>query len=90
VRIDGTAAGAGVNGLTLVGNTRTAIYGLEITNFSGSGIVISGGSKNRVSDCKISDNGVHGVLIENSTGNLLGQEYYADVDNIVSGNGTSV
>jgi hypothetical protein len=93
VRIDGSSAGAGANGL-VVDNDWCAFYGLSITNFSGDGIRLNKGYT-EIMGCHLgvmpdgttcAGNGGAGVFINNSQGNSLGNPWWGDEPNVISGN----
>jgi hypothetical protein len=100
IQLDGAGAGAGaVDGLTLgAGSAGSTIKGLDITNFSGNGIVVQSNGNSllgnfigvdptgttRAPNGTFPNNG-HGILILNSSNNQLGSANVAD-RNIISGN----
>lgn len=55
VVLDGSLAGAGVAGLTLVSSSN-AVFGLNIQRFGGNGVTISGGDQNWIAGCFIGTN----------------------------------
>jgi len=69
--LDGTSAGAGVNGLTIQASNAT-IRGLTVKNFAGNGIAIQGGKADLIGGTGatdgnvISNNGGDGVLVGGS------------------------
>lgn len=92
VQIDGTGAGAGVNGLSITAGN-TIVRGLSIVNFKGHGINISSGGGDvvqadylgiRADGTTTAPNGGDGVLVTSSNntigGSLSGQ------GNLISGN----
>jgi predicted outer membrane repeat protein len=92
IRIDGSAAGAGVNGLVLNANTST-VRGLSVTGFGGDGLDV-GGSGNTLAGNFIgllpdstttAGNGGDGVRIVAASSNVVGGTTPAD-RNIISGN----
>lgn len=95
VELNGTAAGAGANGLTLMSNNIT-IRGLVINRFSGAGIDLKQGTGNLIQGNLIGTNATgtvaspnlnSGVLIEaTSVGNTIGGPA-ATARNVISGNG---
>jgi uncharacterized repeat protein (TIGR01451 family) len=93
ITIDGTSAGAGVDGLTISGAS-TTIKGLVIDNFTGNGITISGNGNNTISGDYIGTNsagtaaaanGGDGILINGSPNNTIGGVSAATQD-VISGN----
>jgi hypothetical protein len=93
IELNGTAAGAHANGLKLTGGT-SWVKGLVINRFGRVGVVIEGPGQTTVSGCYIGTNaagsadlgnGEDGVLILNSSNNLIGGTT-ADRRNIISGN----
>jgi hypothetical protein len=99
IQLDGTGAGAGVSGLTLgAGSDGSTIKGLNITNFSGHGIVIQSNGNFVLGNFIGVDatgtmrapngtfpNSGDGVLILNASTNQIGSTDPAD-RNITSGN----
>jgi hypothetical protein len=90
--LDGTSAGAGANGLTiLAGNT--TVRGLVIDNWGGSGIAVQGAGNDVIAGNFIgttnngagaAGNGIYGVVIGTSNNTVGGT---ADADrNVISGN----
>jgi parallel beta-helix repeat protein len=73
ITIDGTNAGAGVDGLTLsTGSDQSQVTDLTIANFSGNGVVINSGNRDYLADLVVDHNGGNGILIEgSSSSNLL-------------------
>ncbi|MEW5988651.1 MAG: hypothetical protein AB1791_18645 [Chloroflexota bacterium] len=94
VEVDGSLAGAGVDGLTLVASGNT-VRGLVINRFSGNGLTIPAGSHNNVITCNFIGtdatsvfdlgNGGHGISIDQSQGNVIGGTAAGD-GNVLSGN----
>lgn len=92
VRLAGASAGAGANGLVLVGGSST-VRGLMITGFNGDGIEISGLGGNTVEGCVIGldaagadqGNGANGIYITGSSNNIIGGATLA-ARNVISGN----
>jgi CSLREA domain-containing protein len=70
VELNGSQAGAGVNGFTITAGHST-LQGLFIDHFSGSGVVLSGGSQNLIQKDTISANGVSGVVVLSGDGNSI-------------------
>ena len=77
VVIDGSAAGFGVDGLTFTGGD-SVVQELTIVNFSGSGIVLSWGGNNVITDILLGTtgfddqgNGGDGVLVRQSPDNII-------------------
>ena len=60
IRLDGTKAGTGSNGLTIAADN-CSVKGLVINQFSGNGIQITSGSGNLISSNSISDNSGQGI-----------------------------
>jgi hypothetical protein len=95
--IDGTGAGAGSNGFTL-NATGVTIKGLDIGNFSGTGVEILGPGGDTVAGCYIGvnlagtaamPNHTDGVFISSSPNNTIGGSSAGS--NVISGNtGTGV
>ena len=94
IRLDGSNAGAGANGLSLVGVTGSTIKSLTIGGFKGAGIRISGGSSNNVYGSFIGTtqngtvaqpNGV-GIQIENASLGVAIGGNGTNQRNIISGN----
>jgi hypothetical protein len=91
VRLDGAAAGAGATGLTLATSSST-VRGLQITDWNGRGIEISGGASNVVAGNYIGTdgnsalpNGAASVIVDSgAVGNTIGGMTPAD-RNIISG-----
>jgi hypothetical protein len=80
VQIDGSAAGAGANGLTLTGGS-SLVRGLAIGGFNGNGIELNTGGINRIAGNYLGTNlagdalfaiGGHVIEIMNSSNNLIG------------------
>jgi hypothetical protein len=79
VRLAGTSAGTGANGLTLSGGNST-VRGLMITGFNGDGLELSGMGGNVVEGCIIGldaagvdqGNGANGIYITGSSNNIIG------------------
>jgi hypothetical protein len=95
VEINGANAGAGANGLTIVGGGST-VQGLAIDQFAGSGIVLTGPGGNQiladnigagVSGTAPMGNGNDGILIAGSASNVIGGP--AGSGNIISANNGS-
>ena len=98
--LDGTNARGGVSGLTFNGANNCAIRGLNIRNFTGSGVIISNTSTgNTIAGCFIgtnnagtaaAPNGGSGVQINSVIGNTIGGTTPGD-RNLISGNtGTGI
>ncbi len=95
IELDGTSAGAGVNGLTITAGNST-VRGLVINRFTDSGINIFGGNNNIIAGNYIGTdvagtsafgNQVTGVFIGGgSSNNVIGGTSVTD-RNILSGNG---
>lgn len=99
IQLDGSSAGASVNGLTLgAGSAGSTIKGLNITNFAGHGIVVQSNGNNILGNFVGVDatgttrmpNGTFpisgdGILILNASNNQIGSANHAD-RNVVSGN----
>ena len=99
IQLDGTAAGAGANGLTLgAGSSGSTIKGLDIATFSGNGIVVQSNGNSILGNFVGVDptgtsrrpNGTFptsgdGILILNASNNQVGSPNAAD-RNIASGN----
>lgn len=97
VTLDGTAAGAGANGLT-VNAAGVTIKGLAIGNFGGSGIVLGGPGGDAVNRCYIgtditgkvaAPNASSGIQV-NSSNNLIGGPAGYDVISGNSGAGVAI
>ncbi len=92
VRLAGTSAGSGANGLVLAGGNST-VRGLTITGFNSDGIEISGFGGNVVAGCVIGldaagadqGNTANGVFISGSSNNIVGGLALA-ARNVISGN----
>ncbi len=92
VRLAGTSAGTGANGLTLSGGNST-VRGLMITGFNGDGLELSGLGGNVVEGCVIgldaagADQGnvANGIFITGSSNNIIGGATLA-ARNVISGN----
>jgi hypothetical protein len=95
IELDGSHAGANVDGLTVSGaptlDQSVIIQGLVINRFSGSGIVLSNTGGNLITRNRIGTsadgmtdlgNGQHGILVNNSSSVFIG-------NNIISGNEAS-
>jgi hypothetical protein len=99
IRLDGTGAGAGVDGLTLgAGSDGSTIKGLDVTNFTGNGIVVqSNGNSILGNFTGVNPTGTtrmpngtfptsgDGIRILNASNNQIGGTSPAD-RNIASGN----
>jgi len=94
VELDGSAAGAGANGLEITGNT-VNVSGLVINRFGGHGVAFTAGAEGAVRGCYIGTNAAgtaalgntgHGVAILNSGSNLVGGVVAGD-SNLIAGNG---
>ncbi len=91
IELDGTNAGAGTNGLTVTAGT-SVIRGLVINRFSGSGLVLQGGSNvvdlnyigTNVAGTSALANGKAGLLISGSSQNIIGLPF--GEPNVISGN----
>jgi hypothetical protein len=92
VRLAGTSAGAGANGLVLSGGNST-VRGLLITGFTGDGIELSVLGGNVIEGCVIgldaagadAGNTGNGILITGSPDNSIGGASFA-ARNVISGN----
>ncbi len=93
IELNGTSAGAGVDGLHVTAGG-TTIRGLVINRFSGDGIELNGGSGNTVVGTYLGldvagsadlGNGLDGIHINNSASNVIGGLTAAE-RNIISGN----
>jgi hypothetical protein len=99
IQLDGTGAGANVNALTLgAGSGGSTIEGLDITNFTGNGIVVGSNGNSilgnfigvnpagttRMPNGTFPNSG-DGIRIQNSSNNQIGSTNPAD-RNITSGN----
>ncbi|MBC8095903.1 MAG: right-handed parallel beta-helix repeat-containing protein, partial [Akkermansiaceae bacterium] len=92
VRVAGTSAGSGVNGLLITAGTST-VRGLMITGFNGDGIKLSGSGGNVIEGCFIGvdasgadqGNEANGILIVDCATNLIGGTALA-ARNVISGN----
>src|SRR5262249_21288263 len=97
IELDGSGAGANVNGLTVTGG-QTVIRGFTIDRFSGSGIALQGQGSNTMATNFIgtdpsglgkAGNGGHGIAIfAGSNGNIIGGST-PDLSNVISGNAQS-
>jgi parallel beta-helix repeat protein len=103
IELDGASAGAGANGLTILGGSlvnagdNSTVKGLVINRFSGDGIHIDSGSGYTVQANYIGTdasgltglgNGGNGVYATNASNNLIGG-MASENGNVISGNGTS-
>jgi CSLREA domain-containing protein len=102
IELDGSIAGSGANGLRITGGGST-VTGLVINRFlptfpasGGNGILIENGGSNVIRGNYIGTNvagnaalpnGVHGIAITGSAGNLIGRTDLAFRTNLISGNG---
>ncbi|MFO1361260.1 MAG: DUF4347 domain-containing protein [Burkholderiales bacterium] len=93
IDLDGGAAGAGANGLTITGGG-TTVRGFAIHDFAGHGVAIAGGGGNTIANNRIGTdatgmfdrgNGQSGVFVDNSAGNVIGGATPAQ-GNVISGN----
>jgi hypothetical protein len=89
--LDGTSAGGGANGLSIVGGGST-VRGLRIQNFGMDGVQFTLGNGNKVQSCFLIENGRDGVCIDNgSMRNHIGVESKTEASacqgNLISGNG---
>jgi hypothetical protein len=71
IRLNGSGAGAGANGIVLSGASSCLVYGLIIDNFSGAGIAVEGGGGNQVFGNYIGTDGTGATSQANGTGVLL-------------------
>jgi CSLREA domain-containing protein len=94
VELDGSAAGAGANGLQIDGDTST-VSGLVINRFGGSGVLVNGRAETTIKGCYIGTNAAgtaalgntaHGVAILNGGATTVGGTAAGDA-NLISGNG---
>ena len=97
IELDGSAAGAGISGLTLdAGSDGSTIRGLVINRFAHSGIRIEGSDNNTIYGNYIgtdasgdvqsgSDVQATGITVNDASGNLIGGTAPADA-NVLSGN----
>ena len=93
IELNGTSAGAGVDGLRVTAGG-TTVRGLVINRFSGNGIELSGSSGNTIqgnylgtdlSGSADRGNGLDGINIDNSANNVIGGLTPAE-RNVISGN----
>jgi titin len=89
IQLDGASAGSGVSGLTVSAGSST-IKGLEITDFSGTGIVLKTNGSDTLTSDYIGTDGVsaHGNTIgvsASSAGNTIGGTE-SGTGNVISGN----
>jgi parallel beta-helix repeat protein len=93
VMIDGSKAPAGSVGITINGPS-VLVSGLSIGNFAGEGVMIEGIGSDQILSSFIglspdgvtpAPNGVAGILIQNSTKNLIGGATF-DQKNVISSN----
>ncbi len=93
IELDGSGAGSGAAGLTLLGGD-SVVRGLAVNRFDGPGIAIADGAGNTVSCSMIGTdpagsldrgNGGAGIAITNSANNVIGGLAAAD-RNVISGN----
>jgi hypothetical protein len=91
--LNGAGAGTGVNGLTITGGF-SAVRGLVIRNFTGNGILVSGGGDNLiernhigtdVTGAVVQGNGANGVQVIDSPNNTIGGATPA-ARNLIAGN----
>src|SRR5439155_12617745 len=94
IELNGSSAGAGVDGLDIRAGGST-LRGLAINRFSGNGLTLTGGGGDVVAGDYIGTdptgttalpNAGSGVFIENSAGNTIGGTT-AGAGNVISGNG---
>ncbi|HEV2946620.1 MAG TPA: FG-GAP-like repeat-containing protein [Gemmataceae bacterium] len=94
VELNGTGAGANANGLDVQAGS-TALKGLVINRFGGHGIVLETKGSDIVQGCFVgtntsgtaaSANGLNGVWINGTSGNIIGGTT-AGAGNVISGNG---
>lgn len=80
IELQGTSAGAAVDGLKLA-TSNSVIRGLVINRFAGDGIEITNGTNNRIEGCYVGlnlagltdqGNTLNGILITNSANNTVG------------------
>ncbi len=98
IELDGTNAGAGTNGLSLMNHSGSIIRGLIINRFSNNGVSIAatGGGHtiagNYVGTNAAGDadqgNGAYGIAIDNSDSNTIGGASAA-ARNVISGNNSA-
>ncbi len=94
VEIDGSSAGAGASGLTLLNHTGSAVRGLVVNRFADSGILINGGGGHTVAGNFIGTNTAgnaasgnkFGVRIQSASNNLVGGSIASGQGNLISGN----
>ncbi len=93
VRINGSSAGAGANGIT-IDYPWCTLNALCITGFNGDGVRLNS-SNNSIMGCHIgvtpngmacAGNGGVGVRINNTEANSMGNPWYGDQPSVVSGN----
>ncbi len=92
VRISGSSAGSGVNGL-VINIGYSTVRGLMITGFNSDGIELSGSSSNVIQGCLIGldatgadqGNNANGIFITGSSNNIIGGTTLA-ARNVISGN----
>ena len=70
VKLDGTSAAAGVNGLVIAAGDST-VRGLVVKNFPKDGIVLSGEGGNKVESNIITSNGGNGITVLSGTRHTL-------------------
>lgn len=92
VQLDGTLAGAGVNGLHISAGDST-VRALAINRFAGNGILMDTGGGNKIKGCHIGSvtnggNKGDGIFISSTSLNTIGGTLNAD-RNVISGNGGS-
>jgi CSLREA domain-containing protein len=104
IELDGSAAGAGANGLRITGGG-SLVTGLVINRFNpafpasgGNGIVLETGGNNvirgnyigtNIAGTAAMPNGIDGVSIVGSAGNVVGRTDLAFRSNVISGNGAN-
>jgi CSLREA domain-containing protein len=95
IQLDGSTAGAGVDGLTLgSGSSGSTLKGLDITSFTGNGIVIDSNGNNILGDfvgvtpdgSSQEPNGADGIRIVGGSNNMIGASKNLRFRNVISGN----
>ncbi len=87
IQLDGTNAGSKANGLTITAGS-TTVKALEITHWGGAGVVLSGASKDTISDDYIGTDGSsalpngNGITVSSQQNTIGG----ATSGNVISGN----
>ena len=88
ITLDGTSAGAGADGLTFhPGSNSSEVSGLDIVDFSNTGIAINGASDVLITANHLNNNTSNGLLIAGSAAHNSIGSGLSTGGNVISGNG---